>query len=150
MMIGLSFVVNCPFKTFLYEWHDWNILQIVFGCFQDGSACEYDEWRDVFRCSACFLGMDWELIGLNWGKHTTVYWSEVWRMPITAVVMKHPSSWQLCAGVTKHTRHYTHANNTNISLSLSLCWCIELLTVSRVTRLKPYCWKCHKNQLAVF
>lgn len=48
-----------------------------------------------------------------------------WRMSITAVLMEHPSSWQLCAGVTTDKPHYTHNNthnntDTNISLHPSL------------------------------
>lgn len=34
-------------------------------------------------------------------------------MPITAALMEHPSSWQLCAGVTKDTLRYAHNNNNN-------------------------------------
>ncbi len=39
-----------------------------------------------------------------------------WRMPITAALMEHPSSWQLCAGVTTDPLRYTHNTNTDISL----------------------------------
>lgn len=57
--------------------------------------------------------------------------SGAWRMSITAVLMEHPSSWQLCAGVTTDKPRYTHNNthNNTDTTSLSILPLIELHTL---------------------